>query len=79
MEKDNVQKQVADTIAERPIFLWFGMIPFMVRPLTFTQLFDIGSIIALRGGEITIEVALLNGIQAALRSPFRENPQGRLA
>lgn len=43
MEKDNVQKQVADTIAERPIFLWFGMIPFMVRPLTFTQLFDIGS------------------------------------
>ena len=44
MEKDNVQKQVADTIAERPIFLWFGMIPFMVRPLTFTQLFDIGSI-----------------------------------
>ena len=44
MEKDNVQKRVADTIAERPIFLWFGMIPFMVRPLTFTQLFDIGSI-----------------------------------
>ena len=40
-----------------------------------SSLFDIGSIIALRGGEITIEVALLNGIQTALRPPFRENPR----
>lgn len=44
MEKDNVQKKVANTMAERPIILWFGCFPFMVRPLTFTQLFDIGSI-----------------------------------
>lgn len=44
MEKDNVQRKVANTIAERPIMLWFGCLPFIVRPLTFTQLFDIGSI-----------------------------------
>lgn len=44
MEKDNVQKQVANAVAERPIIIWFGFIPFVVKPLTFTQLFDIGSI-----------------------------------
>lgn len=43
-EKDNVQKKVANAIAERPIIIWFGCLPFIVRPLTFTQLFDIGSI-----------------------------------
>lgn len=43
-EKDNVQKKVANTIAERPIIIWFGCLPFIVRPLTFMQLFDIGSI-----------------------------------
>ena len=40
-----------------------------------SSLFDIGSIIALCGGEITTKVALLNRVQATLRSPFRENPR----
>lgn len=44
MEKDNVQKKVANTISERPIIIWFGCLPFIVRPLTFTQLFEIGAI-----------------------------------
>lgn len=46
MEKENVnvQKRVADTIAERPLVIWFGFLPFLVKPLTYTQLFDIGSI-----------------------------------
>ena len=44
MEKDNVQKEVANTMSERPILIWFGFIPFLVRPLTFTQIYDLGSI-----------------------------------
>lgn len=31
-------------MSERPIFIWFGFIPFLVRPLTFTQIYDLGSI-----------------------------------
>ncbi len=44
MEKENVQKQVAKTMSERPIVLWFGFIPFLVRPITFTQIYDLGSV-----------------------------------
>jgi hypothetical protein len=33
-KRDTTIQQTADTISEMPMFIFFGMIPFMVRPVT---------------------------------------------
>lgn len=44
MKNESVQKRVADIIGERPIIIWFGLLPFFVRPITYNQIWDIGGI-----------------------------------
>lgn len=44
MKNESVQKRVADIIGERPIIIWFGLLPFFVRPITYNQIWDIGEI-----------------------------------
>lgn len=40
----SVQKETAKVIAERPLIIWFGCFPFIVKPLTLIQLWDIGAV-----------------------------------
>lgn len=44
MKEDNVQKRVADVLGERPVIIWFGLLPFFVKPITYNQIFDVGEI-----------------------------------
>lgn len=39
---NNIQ-MVANTITERPMLIWLGIIPIIVRPLTLAQIYDIGA------------------------------------
>lgn len=66
MQENDVQKKAADTVNERPILIWFGLIPFVVSPLTFGQIEDIGAI-AVDMPEIDIEkIDGMNAVAAAL-------------
>lgn len=38
----NEEKSTAGAITEKPIFVFFGMIPFLVRPMTLAQIWQIG-------------------------------------
>ena len=39
---NNEGKSTAGAITEKPIFVFFGMIPFLVRPMTLAQIWQIG-------------------------------------
>lgn len=41
----NTQEKVAETISEKPRFIRFGIIPFMVRPATLTQIWEVGALV----------------------------------
>lgn len=44
MKNDSVQKRVADILGERPTIIWFGLLPFLIKPVTYNQIWDIGEI-----------------------------------
>lgn len=39
---NNEEKNTAGVITEKSIFVFFGMIPFLVRPMTLAQIWQIG-------------------------------------
>lgn len=42
--KQNIQK-TSDTISEKPIVIWFGLIPYIVKPMTLAQIYAIGGVV----------------------------------
>lgn len=42
---ESVQGRTVEAFAERPIIVFFGCIPFLVRPITLTQIWEIGNIV----------------------------------
>lgn len=65
MQENDVQKKAANIINERPILIWFGLIPFVVSPLTYGQIQDIGAI-AVDMPEIDIQkIDGVNAVAAA--------------
>lgn len=44
MKNESVQKRVANILGERPTIIWFGLLPFFIKPVTYNQIWDIGEI-----------------------------------
>lgn len=42
---ESVQGRTVEAIAERPIIVFLGCIPFIVRPITLTQIWEIGNVV----------------------------------
>lgn len=42
---ESVQGRTVEAFAERPIIVCFGCIPFIVRPITLTQIWEIGNVV----------------------------------
>lgn len=42
---ESVQGRTVEALAERPIIVLLGCIPFIVRPITLTQIWEIGNVV----------------------------------
>lgn len=45
VDDESVQGRTVEAFAERPIIVFVGCIPFIVRPITLTQIWEIGNIV----------------------------------
>ena len=45
VKDESVQGRTVEAMAERPIIVFFGCIPFIVRPITITQIWEIGDVV----------------------------------
>lgn len=45
VDGESVQERTVEAFAERPIIVFFGCIPFIVRPITLTQIWEIGNVV----------------------------------
>lgn len=71
VKRETTIQQTADTVTEMPMFITFGLIPFMIRPVTLGQLQYIGAA-AERLTGIEFNEKNLNAIAAALYAVSRE-------
>nr|DAE61711.1 MAG TPA: hypothetical protein [Caudoviricetes sp.] len=45
VEGENIQERTVEAFAERPMIVFLGCIPFVIRPITLTQIWEIGNIV----------------------------------
>lgn len=45
VKDESVQRRTVEALAERPIIVFFGCIPFVIRPITITQIWEIGNVV----------------------------------
>lgn len=45
VENENIQERTVEAFAERSMIMFLGCIPFVIRPITLTQIWEIGNIV----------------------------------
>lgn len=45
VNEESVQGRTVEAFAERPIIVFFGCIPFLIKPITLTQIWEIGNVV----------------------------------
>ena len=62
------KKKTAETLTEKSIFMWIGILPLFIRPLTLGQIYEMGEFVCqIEGRELDVKARILASAEMLAR------------